>query len=157
MNTTHFADGNVAPLVIVAGLTTVLTLTALLTRSVLQRHRQASNTVPATADIPLADMASDDDTVRAHSLLSTLPQFRQLSDGRLIDWLSGAFVSASACESSPDQRLEVTWARGHGVRFVTRTALVHYLAFHTAFATLLTTMSPPVHLSDVSPTAPEEH
>jgi hypothetical protein len=89
-----------------------------------------------------ADYASAAEQQDALDRLSQLPQFRQLTDGTLVDWGSGARVTPCDCSLPPVPHLMVSWGPKRKQGIVTKNGLAHYVGYQERVAAGLLAGSP---------------
>jgi hypothetical protein len=95
---------------------------------------QVINRLPARQAVkdPMPDAASEADQTNALAWLATLPQFRRLPDGSVIDMLHGAQVRLCRCGRHSTLHLWVDYGNRRGLGLVTRGTLTKYLAVQEA-------------------------
>lgn len=111
----------------VFGILLITLLLALLFLLLTRRKLRARKNTPTQAKVaaavredaphPCIDLAEYADAVEQQAAidrLSELPQFRRLTDGTLIEWGSGARVTACDCRLPPDPHLMIS--RGRSAR-----------------------------------------
>lgn len=99
---------------------------------------------------PIADAATSREQQATLAQLASLPQFRQLPDGSLFDYVQGGNVTVCRCGQYSPLHLKVRYGKGrrHAIALVSRGALAHYLAVQTAIARVL--MPPTAEASLIS-------
>ncbi|MBI3093453.1 MAG: hypothetical protein HYY97_01125 [Rhodocyclales bacterium] len=99
-----------------------------------------------------ADYATLAEQQDALDRLSQLPQFRQLTDGTLVEWGSGARVTPCDCSLPPVPHLMISWGPQRKQGIVTKNGLAHYVGYQKRVASALLAGSlDPTKLSNQKP------
>jgi hypothetical protein len=98
---------------------------------------EAADRAMAHSGIDPADYADVAEQQAALDRLSELPQFRRLTDGILIEWGSGARITACDCCLPPIPHLMISWGPNHAQGIVTKHGLAHYLTYQERIAAVL--------------------
>lgn len=83
------------------------------------------------------DYATPAEHEAALDRLSQLPQFRLLTDGILVEWVSGARVTPCDCSLPPVPHLMISWGTKRKQGIVTKSGLDHYVSYQERVAAVL--------------------
>jgi len=84
-----------------------------------------------------ADYVTSVEQKAALDRLSQLPQFRQLTNGTLVEWGSGACITHCDCPLPPVPHLMISWGPKQRQGIVTKSGLAHYVNYQERVAAML--------------------